>query len=105
MFSNASNFVEGVDLSFVVILGMSVFFLVSITAVMIWFVIRYNRKRNPKQVDVKENHKLEIIWTVIPTLLVLVMFYYGWVGYKPMRDFPDDAIEIKAVAQMWSWNF
>ena len=105
MFSNASNFVEGVDMSFVVILGMSVFFLVSITAVMIWFVIRYNRKRNPKPVDVKENHKLEIIWTVIPTLLVLVMFYYGWVGYQPMRDFPDDSIEIKAVAQMWSWNF
>lgn len=105
MFSNASNFVEGVDLSFAVILGISVFFLVAITAVMIWFVIRYNRKRNPKPENVRENQKLEIIWTVIPTLLVLVMFYYGWIGYKPMRDFPDDAIQIKAVAQMWSWNF
>ena len=48
MFSNASNFVEGVDISFAVILGFSVFFLVAVTAVMIWFVIRYNRKRNPK---------------------------------------------------------
>lgn len=105
MFSNASNFVEGVDLSFAVILGISVFFLVAVTAVMIWFVIRYNKKRNPKPGYVKENHKLEIIWTVIPTLLVLIMFYYGWVGYQPMRDFPEDSIEIDAVAQMWSWNF
>ena len=105
MFSNASNFVEGVDLSFAVILGISVFFLVAITAVMIWFVIRYNRKRNPKPGQVKENYKLEVIWTVIPTLLVLVMFYYGWMGYQPMRDFPEDSIEINAVAQMWSWNF
>ena len=76
MFSNASNFVEGVDISFAVILGISVFFLVAITAVMIWFVIRYNRKRNPKPGKEKENYKLEVIWTVIPTLLVLVMFYY-----------------------------
>ncbi len=105
MFSNASNFVEGVDISFAVILGISVFFLVAVTIVMIWFVIRYNRKRNPKPGNVKENHKLEIIWTVIPTLLVLVMFYYGWMGYKPMRDFPKDSIEVKAIAQMWSWNF
>ena len=105
MFTNASNFVDGVDLSFAIILGISVFFLVAITAVMIWFVIRYNRKRNPKAENIHENHKLEIIWTVIPTLLVLVMFYYGWMGYKPMRSFPKDSIQVKAIAQMWSWNF
>jgi cytochrome c oxidase subunit 2 len=105
MFSNASNFVEGVDLSFVVILGMSVIFLVGITGVMIYFVIRYNRKRNPKASNIEGNNKLEILWTVIPTLLVLVMFYYGWLGYKPMRQIPDDAIPIKAYAQMWVWNF
>ena len=105
MFTNASNFVDGVDLSFAIILGASVFFLVAITAIMIWFVIKYNRKKHPKPGIVKENHKLEIIWTVIPTILVLVMFYYGWMGYKPMREFPKDSIHIKAIAQMWSWNF
>ncbi|MEZ5195039.1 MAG: hypothetical protein R2764_01160 [Bacteroidales bacterium] len=48
---------------------------------------------------------MEIIWTVIPTLLVLIMFYYGWMGYKPMRSFPKESIHVKAIAQMWSWNF
>ncbi|MEZ5082739.1 MAG: cytochrome c oxidase subunit II [Bacteroidales bacterium] len=105
MFTNASNFVEGDDLTFAIILGASVFFLVTITAVMIWFVIKYNRKRHPKAKNIHENQKLEIIWTVIPTILVLIMFYYGWAGYKPMRDFPDDAIQIKAIGQMWAWNF
>lgn len=105
MFSNASNFVEGVDISFVVILGISIFFLIAVTAVMIWFVIKYNKKRNPTPGVVKESHKLEIIWTAIPTILVLIMFYYGWMGYQPMREFPKDSIEIKAIAQMWSWNF
>jgi len=105
MFSDASNFVQGVDTSFAIILGASVFFLVSITAVMIYFVVRYNKKKHPQAVDVHENKKLEIIWTLVPTLLVLVMFYFGWTGYKPMRSFPDDAIQITVNAQMWSWQF
>jgi cytochrome c oxidase subunit II len=105
MFSNASNFVQGVDLSFAIILGISVFFLVSITAVMIYFVIRYSRKRNPIASNIHSNDRLEIIWTVIPTILVLIMFYFGWTGYKPMRTIPEDAIPIKAYAQMWKWSF
>jgi cytochrome c oxidase subunit II len=105
MFSNASNFVQGVDLSFAIILGISVFFLVSITAVMIYFVIRYSRKRNPIASNIHSNDRLEIIWTVIPTLLVLIMFYFGWTGYKPMRTIPEDAIPIKVYGQMWKWSF
>lgn len=105
MFSQASNFVEGVDLAFAVITGISLVFLVGITFAMIYFVIKFNKKRNPVAINVKESKRLEIIWTVVPTLLVLVMFYYGWVGYAPMRDFPEDAIQVKATGRMWSWSF
>jgi len=103
--TGASNFVQGVDQTFIIILGISVFFLVGITAVMIYFVIRYRRSKNPKASQIEGNNKLEIIWTVIPTMLVLFMFYYGWVGYRPMRQVPPDAIPVKAYAQMWSWMF
>jgi cytochrome c oxidase subunit 2 len=103
--SGASNFVQGVDLTFIVILGISVFFLVGITAVMIYFVIRYSRKKNPKATNIEGNTKLEIIWTVIPIILVLVMFYFGWAGFMPMRKVPADAIPLKAIGQMWSWSF
>ncbi len=105
MFSEASNFVKGVDTSLVIILAISVFFLAGITAVMVYFVIRYNRKRNPKASQIKGSNSLEILWTVIPTVLVLVMFYYGWAGFKPMRKAPSDAMVIKAHGQMWSWSF
>jgi cytochrome c oxidase subunit II len=105
MFSNASNFVYGVDLTFAIILGASVFFLVTVTVTMIWFVIRYRRSKNPQPTQIKESVKLEIIWTIIPTILVLVMFYFGWAGYRPMRTIPADAIPIKVFAQMWSWSF
>lgn len=105
MEAKASTFVQGVDTAFIVILGISLFFLVAITATMIYFVIRYNRKRNPRSKDVKDNVRLEILWTAIPTLLVLVMFWYGWIGYTPMRRVPEGALTIKATGRMWSWSF
>ena len=103
--SGASNFAQGVDLSLYIILGISVFFLVSITATMIYFVVRYRRKKNPKASQIHGNNTLEVVWTVIPTILVLIMFYYGWAGYYPMRKVPEGAIPVKAIGQMWSWTF
>ena len=105
MFLNASSFVEGVDLTFAIIFGISLVFLVGITVVMIWFLIRYHHKRNPKATDIPDHRGLEILWTVVPTILVLVMFYFGWAGYKDMRQVPDDAMEVTAVGRMWSWSF
>lgn len=105
MFSQASNFVEGVDKAFLIISGISLFFLIGITLAMIIFVIKFNKKRNPVAKNVEESKRLEIIWTVIPTILVLIMFYYGWVGYAPMREIPSDAIPVKAIGRMWSWSF
>jgi len=101
----ASTFAEGVDLSLYIIAGISIFFLVGITAVMIYFVIRYSKKRNPKATNIEGNNTLEVIWTVIPTILVLVMFYYGWMGYRPMRKVPANAIKVNAYGQMWKFSF
>lgn len=102
---NASNFVEGVDFSMYLILSISVFFLVGITVVMVYFLFRYNKKKNPVATNISHNTLLEVIWTVIPTALVLIMFWYGWTGYKPMLTAPDDAMEIETIAQMWKWTF
>ena len=105
MSGGASNFVESVDSVFLFSIIMSVFFLVLITAMMLFFVFKYNRKRNPKAVNVHSNTLLEVTWTVIPTILVLILFWYGWVGYKKMADIPEDAMTIEVTAQMWQWQF
>lgn len=102
---NASNFVAGVDLAFMIILGVSVFFLVAITVVMIMFIRKYRKDRHPKAIQNEGSTKLEIIWTVIPLLLVLVMFYFGWMGWKPMKNPPEDARKVTAIARMWNFKF
>lgn len=105
MFSGASTFVSAVDTVFVLIIGISLFFLIGITATIIVFLVRYNKKRNPIATDIEGSTKLEIIWTVIPTILVLIMFFYGWYGYTPLSQMPKDAFKVKVIARMWVWRF
>lgn len=103
--TQASNFVQGVDTAFLVILGISFFFLISLTVVMIFFIYKYNKKRNPVATQIHGSTTLEIIWTVVPFLLTMVMFYYGWAGWKPMQKAPKDSFEITVYGRMWNFNF
>jgi cytochrome c oxidase subunit 2 len=105
MFSNASNFVHGVDFAFTVIIGIALFFLITLTGTMIYFIFKYNRKKNVKAVQIEDNKWLEATWITVPVILVLYMFYIGWAGFLPMRQAPKDAMKVKAIAQMWKWTF
>jgi cytochrome c oxidase subunit 2 len=103
--SQASNFVKGVDTAFIVILGICFVFLIGLTAIMIYFIYKYNRKRNPVATQIHGSVTLEIIWTVVPFLLTIVMFYYGWAGWAPMQKAPKDSMEITVYGRMWNFNF
>jgi cytochrome c oxidase subunit II len=105
MFSGASNFTNDVDKTFLIIFYVAVFFLVGITATMIYFVFRYNKKRSPKSEHIEGNLTIEIVWTIIPLILVSIMFVYGWTNWKTMKSPPKNAFAITSTARMWSWSF
>ncbi|MDX1284216.1 MAG: cytochrome c oxidase subunit II [Draconibacterium sp.] len=103
--TKASNFVQGVDTAFLVILGISFLFLIGLTVTMLVFIYKYNKKKNPKATQIEGSVTLEIIWTVVPFLLTMLMFYYGWLGWKPMQKAPKDAMEITVYGRMWNFSF
>lgn len=103
--TNASNFVEGVDKTFMLILGISFIFLIGLTFTMLYFIYKYNSKKNPVATQIKGDTSLEIIWTVVPTILVLVMFYYGWEGWINKQKPPKDSFNIQVTARMWNFSF
>jgi cytochrome c oxidase subunit 2 len=102
---DASNFVSTFNTSFYFIAGVSLFLLTGLTIVMLYFVFRYNKKKNKVAVQNEGNLLLEILWTVIPVLLALAMFYYGWAGWRPMNRPPKEGINITSTARMWSFSF
>ena len=105
MFSGAANMVQGVDTAFAVVLGISFVLLFLVTFLMIFFVIKFHKSKHPESKQVEDNTVLEITWTVIPLILVMVMFYYGWAGYKTIFTIPEDAFTIDVIGRMWEWQY
>ena len=75
---DASNFVSTFNTAFYFIVGISLVLLIGLTVLMVYFVFRYNRKKNSVATQIEGNTRLEILWTVIPVLLALAMFHFGW---------------------------
>jgi cytochrome c oxidase subunit II len=105
MLDKASNLAEGVDKTFILIFTIAAIFIVGITAFMIYTVIHFNRKKGKPARQFSGSVKLEILWTSIPFVIVMFMFYYGWKGFAPMRKVPADAMQITAIGRMWEWEF
>ncbi len=105
MFNGASNLAEGVDKAFLFIFIIAFIFIVGITVFMIWTVIHFSRKKGKEAKQFTGSLRLEILWTVVPLILVLLMFWIGWKGFAPMRKVPSDAMVITAVGRMWEWEF
>ncbi len=83
MFNGASNLAEGVDKAFLFIFIIAFIFIVGITAFMIWTVIHFSRKKGKEAQQFEGSMKLEVLWTVVPLILVMLMFWIGWKGFAP----------------------
>jgi cytochrome c oxidase subunit 2 len=102
----AAEVAHAVDWTFNFILAVSVFFTVLITALMVYFIIRYRRgKVKGPERSATHSLPLEVAWTLIPSALVIVMFFSGFQGYMKMNLDSQNAYEIMVEGQKWSWAF
>lgn len=71
---------------------------------MIYFAIKYKRKtQNDKTPYISHDIRLEILWSVLPLIIFLMVFGWGWVIYHEMREMPKNALEIQVTGKQWSW--
>jgi cytochrome c oxidase subunit II len=97
---------DSTDSMFYAVLALSIFFFVAITIAVIYFVIKYRHRPGHKaEPSAAHNDTLEITWTVIPTIICVFLFYYGWRTYVNVVTPPQKAIEVNVVASKWNWEF
>ena len=104
----ASTFAD-VDGLFYFTYAVCIFFFVLIAGVLGYSVVAHRRKTwdQPALSNVTHNTPLEVIWTVIPLIIVMVMFAWGFKGSLDMTTVPHEASRntYKATAKQWNWTF
>jgi cytochrome c oxidase subunit 2 len=75
-------------------------------AVMVYFLFRYHHRRNPKPSSVPESRLLELSWLIIPSLIGVAMFWFGWTGFSFVTGTGgEDAMIVDVEAYQFGWEY
>jgi cytochrome c oxidase subunit 2 len=100
----ASTVAPQVDLLYVFLLLVTVFFTVLIFVAIVYLALKYRRRPGIVPVPVETDMRIEIAWTVIPLLLCMFMFAWAAKLYVEIETPPNDAMQINVVAKQWMWK-
>jgi len=102
----ASTFAKDVDALYFFIFAVSAFFAVVVALAVIYFGIRYHKTHDGEiGARIEGSLPLELLWSVIPTIIAMVMFGWGASVFYHLRRPPAEAMHIYAVGKQWMWKF
>ncbi len=101
---SASTFAERNDSVYWYITWICVAFFIPIGYCLFYFAWKYHKPKGaPAESQVSHNTPLELAWSILPSILLIWMFYAGARGFLDQRVPPDGGYELKVEAQKWSW--
>ena len=102
----ASTFAADVDALYFFILATCAFFAIAVSIAVVYFGIRYHKKHDGEiGARIEGSLPLELLWSVIPTIIAMVMFGWGASVFYHLRRPPAEAMHIYAVGKQWMWKF
>jgi cytochrome c oxidase subunit 2 len=102
----ASAFAKDVDALYFFVLAVCAFFALTVAVAVTYLGLRY-RKTHEGEIGarIEGSLPLELMWSVIPTIIAMVMFGWGASVFYNLRRPPDEAMQIYAVGKQWMWKF
>ncbi|MDO9474436.1 MAG: cytochrome c oxidase subunit II [Caulobacter sp.] len=76
-----------------------------VLGLLIWVVVRYNRKANPVPATWSHNTAIEVAWTLIPVLILMVIAVFSFRLLFDYHNMPKPDLTVKAVGYQWNWGY
>jgi cytochrome c oxidase subunit 2 len=94
-----------VDAIYFFMVAVTAFFSILIAALIVLFAIKYRRRhRNEVGHAIHGSLALELLWTIIPFFIVMVMFVWGAKVFFDLYRPPVGAMEVYVVGKQWMWK-
>jgi cytochrome c oxidase subunit 2 len=104
---NVSSYGDGVDFLFYLILAMTTFFFVLTEVILCYAMYRFEARPGEKSKYTHGNHRLEVLWTVIPGVLLILIAVVQipvWANMKYQKTMPGPDVTISVTARQWEWR-
>jgi cytochrome c oxidase subunit 2 len=102
----ASTIAPEIDWIFNFINYINYFFFVLVVGIMFVFMWKYRQRGREVYARGPNHHTmLELGWTIIPTIIVVFIFFIGFKGFIIAKTVPDNAYQIDVTAAKWYWKF
>ncbi|MBI1211923.1 MAG: cytochrome c oxidase subunit II [Alphaproteobacteria bacterium] len=89
------------NLLLVIITGVAAF----VTVLLLWVMVRYNARVNPKPSTFSHNTLIEVIWTIVPVVILVVIFIPSMNVLYEGDVVPKADLTIKAIGHQWNWSY
>ena len=77
-----------------------------VLGLLLWVVVRFNRRANPVPSKTTHNTFIEIVWTLVPVLILLGIAYPSLdLLAKQFKPAPADAVTVKVTGYQWYWGY
>ncbi|MNC34189.1 Cytochrome c oxidase subunit 2 precursor [compost metagenome] len=76
-----------------------------VLGLLIWIAIRYNKKANPVPAKWSHNTVIEVIWTVVPVLILVGISLFSFRLLFAYHDMPDPDLTVKVTGNQWNWAY
>jgi cytochrome c oxidase subunit 2 len=101
----ASSIADDVDKLYFVLTGITLFFTVLIFSIIFYFMIKYRRRSDDEIPEATHTPMaLELTWTIIPSLICVVLFVWASELYVRNSRPPDASTEIFVIGKQWMWH-
>ena len=89
------------DLLLIIITAITLFVL----ALLIYVVVRFSEKRNPTPSKTTHNTVVEIVWTVVPVMILAAIVVPSFRLLYAQDVLPETEMTIKAIGRQWYWSY
>lgn len=72
---------------------------------LLWVLIRYNKRANPVPSKVTHNTLLEVMWTLVPVIILVFIAIPSFRLLYFEMDIPKPDLTIKAIGKQWFWTY
>ena len=100
----ASTASHGVDALYLFLWVVTGFFTLLIFALIVYFAFKYRRRSAIAPLPIPTDLRLELLWTIIPLIITMFMFFWGAKLFIFMYRPPREALDVHVIGKQWMWK-